>query len=135
MLRDGFFKFMNPRSFFQNLFIIALGTSVLLAALHFLAPQAQLHWKFSIGAVMLFSLVCIGLFYAGTSAAGSKNKFAFTNLVTVSVFGKMVLAMAALFVYQQVAMPTNQWFVGIFLLCYVVFTAFEVWFMTKLAKS
>jgi hypothetical protein len=37
--------------------------------------------------------------------------------------------------YQQVAMPTNQWFVGIFLWCYVVFTAFEVWFMTKLAKS
>ena len=47
----------------------------------------------------------------------------------------MVLAMAALFVYQQVAVPSNQWFVGIFLWCYVVFTAFEVWFMTKLAKT
>jgi hypothetical protein len=53
----------------------------------------------------------------------------------MSVFGKMVLAMAALFMYQQIAQPQNQWFVGIFLWCYLVYTAFEVWFMTKLARS
>ena len=84
---------------------------------------------------MLFALVCTGLFYAGASSARSQNKHAFTNLVSVSVFGKMVVALAALFVYQQVAVPTNQWFVGIFLWCYVVFTGFEIWFMTKLAKT
>lgn len=114
---------------------MAGSAAVVLIALHFFAAPAQTHWKFSIASVLLFSLVCIGLFYAGKSTAQSKNKFAFTNLVSVSVFGKMVLAMAALFMYQQVAMPTNQWFVGIFLWCYVVFTAFEVWFMTKLAKT
>ena len=126
---------MHPKSFFQTLAIIALATSAVLAVVHFMAPPAQAHWKFSVGSVLLFSLVCVGLYYAGKSAAGSKNKFAFTNLVSISVFGKMVLAMAALFMYQQIAQPTNQWFVGIFLCCYVVFTAFEVWFMTKLAKS
>jgi hypothetical protein len=47
----------------------------------------------------------------------------------------MVIALAVLFVYQQTAQPTNQWFVGIFLWCYVVFTSFEVWFMTKLART
>lgn len=87
------------------------------------------------GAVLLFALVCTGLFYAGASSARSKNKHAFTNLVSVSVFGKMALALAALFVYQQTAKPQNEWFVGIFLWCYVVFTGFEVWFMTKLARS
>ena len=126
---------MHPKSFFQNLFFVSAGTGLVLVALHFFAPQAQQHWKFSIGSVSLFALVCLGLFYSGKSASQSKNKFAFTNLVSISVFGKMVLAMAALFVYQQVAQPANQWFVGIFLWCYVVFTAFEVWFMTKLAKS
>jgi hypothetical protein len=126
---------MSPRSFFKSLFFVAVGASLVLAILHFFAPPAAEHWRFSIGSVLLFSLVCTGLFYAGTSTAQSKNKFAFTNLVSVSVFGKMVVAMAALFVYQQVAIPANQWFVGIFLMCYVVFTAFEVWFMTKLAKT
>jgi len=126
---------MRPKSFFSNLSYVVLGTAVTLTGLHFFAPQAQLHWKFSIGSIILFSLVCIGLFYAGMSAAQSKNKFAFINLITVSVFGKMVVALSALFVYRQVAEPSNQWFVGIFLLCYVVFTVFEVWFMTKLAKT
>jgi hypothetical protein len=126
---------MHPKSFFQNLLLVSASTALVLAIVHFMAPLAQVHWKFSVGSVLLFALVCIGLFYAGQNAARSKNKFAFTNLVSVSVFGKMVLAMAALFMYQQTAMPSNQWFVGIFLWCYVVFTGFEVWFMTKLAKS
>ncbi|MDO8367478.1 MAG: hypothetical protein Q7T20_11815 [Saprospiraceae bacterium] len=125
---------MSPKSFFQTLLIVSAGTAAVLAGLHYLAPQAQQHCKFAIGSVMLFALVCTGLYYAGASTARSKNKHAFTNLVSVSVFGKMVVALAALFIYQQVAVPSNQWFVGIFLWCYVVFTAFEVWFMTKLAK-
>ncbi len=126
---------MSPSTFYKNLFFVSAGTALVLAGLHFIAPQAQVHWQFSIGSILLFALVCIGLYYAGSSTARSSNKHAFTNLVSVSVFGKMVVAMAALFIYQQVALPTNQWFVGIFLFCYVVYTSFEVWFMTKLAKS
>ena len=126
---------MSPRAFFQNLLIVSTGTATTLVGLHFMAQPAQQHWKFAIGTLFLFALICIGLYYAGAGSAKSQNKHAFTNLVSVSVFGKMVVAMAALFIYQQVAAPTNQWFVGIFLWCYVVFTVFEVWFMTKLAKS
>ena len=83
---------------------------------------------------MLFTVVCIGLFFAGASAILSSNKYAFTNLVTVSVFGKMVLAMVFLFAYQRVIKPQNEWFVAIFLVAYVIYTVFEVWFMTQLAK-
>lgn len=132
---DGFFTRMTQASFFQKLLLVSLGAGAVLGGLHLIAPQAQEHGAFALAAVLLFALVCTGLFYAGASAARSKNKHAFTNLVSVSVFGKMVVALAALFIYQQVAQPQNQWFVGIFLWCYVVFTAFEVWFMTKLART
>jgi len=125
---------MEPKSFFARLAVLAASTSALLALLHFVAPPAQAHWKLSVAAVLLFVLICTGLFFAGASAARSSNKHAFTNLVSVSVFGKMVVAIAFLFVYQQVAKPQNEWFVGIFLLCYVIFTVFEVWFMTRLAQ-
>ena len=126
---------MNTKSFFINLSIITLVTALLLTALHFYAPQARQHGQFAIATIVLFLLVCAGLFFAGSSAARAKNKHAFTNLVSVSVFGKMVLAVGFLFFYQQVAKPQNEWFVGIFLLCYIIYTGFEVWFMTKLAKS
>lgn len=126
---------MPSSSFYKTLVFVTTATGVALAVLHSFAPPAQPHWKFSIATLGLFALVCIGLYYAGRSSAQSQNKYAFTNLVSVSVFGKMVLAMAALFMYQQIAQPQNQWFVGIFLGCYVVYTAFEVWFMTKLARG
>lgn len=126
---------MNIKSFFVNLSLVTLGTALLLAGLHFYAPQARPHGQFAVATVVLFLLVCMGLYFAGASAIRAQNKHAFTNLVSVSVFGKMVLAVGFLFLYQQVAKPQNEWFVGIFLLCYVIYTGFEVWFMTRLAKS
>jgi hypothetical protein len=126
---------MTTKSFFLNLAIVTIGTALLLTGLHFYAPQARSHGQFAVATVILFVLVCVGLYFAGSSTARAKNKFAFTNLVSISVFGKMVMAVGFLFLYQKVANPQNEWFVGIFLLCYIIFTAFEVWFMTKLART
>lgn len=114
---------------------ITAGTAAALSILLLLLPQAQIHKGFALSMLLLFILICIGLFYAGRSAAGSSSKLAFNNIISASVFGKMVLAVAVLFVYQQSVKPENQWFVGIFLLVYVVYTVFEVWFMTQLART
>lgn len=125
---------MDTTTFFKWLAIVTLGTAAALAGIHALIPEARAHLPFAVASLALFILVCIGLFFAGSNAAGSKSKVAFINLVSASVFGKMLLAVAFLFIYQRIAKPDNQWFVGIFLLCYVVYTAFEVWFMTRLAR-
>lgn len=126
---------MKSSHFFKWLAVVTLCVAGILAGFYYFIPPAQAHGKFAIASVALFLLVCIGLFFAGTNAANSKSKAAFINLVSASVFGKMVLAVAFLFVYQRVAQPQNEWFVGIFLLCYVVYTGFEIWFMTKLART
>lgn len=126
---------MESSTFFKWLAIMTIGTAGALAGLHFLLPEAQVHWKFAVASMLLFTLVCIGLFFAGVNSARSKSKAAFINLVSASVFGKMVLALGFLFVYQRTAKPDNEWFVGIFLFCYVVYTGFEIWFMTRLART
>ncbi len=126
---------MNTKSFFLNLGIVSLFVGLILAGLHFYAPQAQAHSGFAMACLGLFVVLCAGLYFAGANAIRAQNKHAFTNLVSVSVFGKMALAVAFLFLYQKVAKPQNEWFVGIFLFCYVVYTVFEVWFMTRLARQ
>lgn len=125
---------MTSRTFFQYLAGLTSAISLLLFLLHTLLPATQAYWKLSMASVFLFLLICTGLFFAGRNAVRSSNKYAFNNLVTVSVFGKMALSVLFLFLYQQMAKPTDNWFVGIFLCCYVVYTVFEVWFMTLLAK-
>lgn len=126
---------MTTQVFLIRLTALTAAIAALLAALYLWALPAQTHGRFMILTVLLFVLVCTGLFFAGKSAARSSSKFAFNNLVSASVFGKMLLAVAFLFVYQQVANPANEWYVGIFLLTYIVYTGFEVWFMTKLARN
>jgi hypothetical protein len=126
---------MSPRYFFKVLAAVTAGTAALLALLHLLVSAAREHWGLSIITLLVFVLLNVGLFYAGKSTARSTNRMAFSGLVSASVFGKMVLALAMLFVYREVAQPTNQWFVGVFLLAYVVYTVFEVWFMTIVAKE
>jgi hypothetical protein len=126
---------MESNTFFKWLAIVTLAVAAGLAGLHALLPEAQAHWKFAVACLVLFILLCIGLFFAGASAARSKSRAAFINLVSGSVFGKMVLAIVFLLVYQRMTRPENEWFVGIFLFCYVVYTGFEIWFMTRLARS
>ncbi len=125
---------MRAKSFYLNLLGLTLCVATALGFLHFLVPAAQVHWQLSIASVLLFMLVCTGLYYAGSATAQSRDKYAFNNLISLSVFGKMVLAIAFLLLYQEAKHPQNTWFVGIFLWCYVIYTGFEVWFMTKLAK-
>lgn len=126
---------METKPFFLKLLLLTACTSAVLVALHLLVPAAQAHAGFAVAAVALFVLICVGLFYLGRNAAQSKNKLAFNNVISLSVFGKMLASIGALFIYQKTAQPANEWFVAIFLLTYVVYTVFEVWFMTKLAKA
>ncbi|GAB4488166.1 MAG: hypothetical protein OHK0019_04180 [Saprospiraceae bacterium] len=126
---------MESSTFFKWLAVVTLVTAGVLSGLHFALPEAQPHWKFAVLSLGLFVMVCVGLFFAGKNAVRGKSKAAFINLVSGSVFGKMVLAIAVLFLYQRIAKPENEWFVGIFLACYIIYTGFEVWFMTKLARA
>jgi hypothetical protein len=123
------------KNFYFNLVGITLSVVLLLTFLHIFFPLAQSHWKFSCMVTALFVLISIGLFHAGQLTAKSKNKLAFNSIISLSVFGKMVLSVFLLFLYREGAKPENGWFVIIFLLVYVIYTVFEVVFMTKLAKT
>lgn len=129
-----YFIEVSSASFFKSLSLLTLLTSGVLWAIHRLFPDARTHGQFAAATILLFVVICISLYFAGINARQSSNKYAFSNIVSVSVFGKMVIAMGFLLAYQQLFHPVNQWFVGIFLFCYVVYTSFEVWFMTRLGK-
>lgn len=122
------------RSFFIQLAVLSVAVVALIFAAGSAIPQIAEHWKFSLGTVLVFAAICVGMFFAGKKSAVSEQRLAFNNLVLSSVFGKMVLAIALLFTYRTVAQPTNNLFVLIFLLIYVAFTVFEVIFMSKLAR-
>ncbi len=126
---------MSLRAFIAYLAGVSLLAAALVGALLLGLPAAQEHGAFSVGMTLFFVLFCVVLFGAGTRAAASTNKYAFIQLVMAAVFGKMLVSLGVLALYRQLAQPTNALFVGIFLLLYVLYTIFEVWFMTRLART
>jgi hypothetical protein len=125
---------MDFRAFLTTLTAISIASGLSLWASGLLIPEMQVHWKFSIATVLSFAALCTALYFIGFKTARSKNRMAFNGLISVSVMGKMIFALLFLFIYKKTAQPTNTAFVGIFLFCYVVYTVYEVWFMTRLAK-
>jgi hypothetical protein len=125
---------MPFRAFLIALAVVSAASGSALLGLGFLIPELRVHWKFSIATVFAFAAVCTALYLIGLKTARSKNRHAFNGVISVSVMGKMVFALLFLFIYKKTAQPPNTAFVGIFLFCYVVYTVYEVWFMTKLAK-
>lgn len=126
---------MTATVFYKYLFFISLSCAALFLLLHLVFPPIQQHWPLSCLTLTAFIMLSLGLYWAGKATATSSNKGAFNGLITSSVFGKMILAVGLLYLYQRIWQPDNEWFVAIFLFSYVVFTIFEVWFMTKLARQ
>ncbi|MBK8557162.1 MAG: hypothetical protein IPL65_15965 [Lewinellaceae bacterium] len=124
---------MIARTFFTNLFVFTLLWVLALGGLMALFPAARYCWTMAVAASILFLVICIVLFLVGKKLISSSNKQAFTGLVMVSVFGKMVASLAFLFAYRSLMQPKDNWFVGLFLMCYLAYTVFEVWSLYHLA--
>lgn len=125
---------MDFRQFLTRLILVTIGTAAALAGLIYLIPEARALDKFVIGTLGLFVVISLALYALGASAARSRNKLAFTSLISISVFAKMVIALGFLALYRKLAAPVGSWYVLLFLLAYVVYTGYEVWFMAKLGR-
>ncbi len=120
-------------------FLIQLSAVAALAAvLIFLPGQVLTGWNthrdFGWAMLLLFALLSAFLFFMGSITARSTNKSLFHGVVMGSVLVKLVLGLAALFIYSRKYFPINNLYIWIFLIVYIVFTVWEVKYMTRLAK-
>jgi ABC-type Fe3+-siderophore transport system permease subunit len=125
---------MRISVFFGYLLAVTFGWGALVALWLWQAPGARPNAPFALATLGLFVAICLLLFLFGWRAAHSPKRMAFNGVITASVFGKMAASLAFLAVYKKLYQPEGNTFVVLFLLTYAVYTFFEVWFMTKLAK-
>ncbi|MFT5168760.1 MAG: hypothetical protein ACI8P3_004005 [Saprospiraceae bacterium] len=124
---------MNKLDFFKNL--IGLSTGLMLVI--FLLPYIplfkghQLFFWMNLGFFLLFT---IGVYYLAEKAAYSTNLHTFSSVILGVIFMKMVFIIIIVLIYKKTMNPGSPWFLVPFFLIYVVFTIFEIYFMTKLAR-
>ena len=82
-----------------------------------------------------FSLYNLALYYLSMAAAKSKIKNQFIHLVLYNVFIKIIFAFVLIFVYVKATEPESKFFIVPFVIAYFVFTIFETYFMSLMARK
>lgn len=90
---------------------------------------------FSLYAIAAFFLLSYLMFYLGSKAAKSSNKYTFNNIIVGNMILKMFMCVIIVMVYKQVYEVQSRAFLFPFLIIYLSYTIFETYFLTKLAKS
>lgn len=125
---------MTNTNFYKQLGIVTLITVLLVVGINQILPIIGRHQVLSWVSITFFSLFCWALFYVGIRTAKSNNKNLFGQVFLVATFFKMLLSILVLVVYAIATKPGNLTFVFPFLGIYIIYTTYEVIFMTKLAK-
>ena len=124
---------INYRHFFLQLSLFSIGVAALIFILNTLTlfrTYQDLSWL-SWGFFVLLSIIIYAL---GRAAVLSPDKTLFNSVLTVFMGGKMILSVALIFTYRYLVEPETKIFIIPFFLIYVLYTGFEIYVLTKLAK-
>jgi len=124
---------MNVVTFFKELSLVSLFTIVLMSFLHFI-PELSSHSTFSWASCLFFIIISILMYLLGYRAAMSTNKNAFTVVIMGFVLFKMVLSVSFIVIFFKSMEPVSHFFLVPFFVVYLIYTIFETYFMTLLAK-
>ncbi len=124
---------MQKGPFYLQLILLTL---VIVAGAYFVIRQPQfsedaaLTW-ISIG---FFTILCALMYHQGYRAAHSDNKNDFSNVFLGFVVGKLFFCAILILGYYFIVQPTARLFVIPFFGVYLVYTIFEVYFMSRLGR-
>ncbi|MEL6718170.1 MAG: hypothetical protein AAFP82_05595 [Bacteroidota bacterium] len=125
---------LTHRSFFS----VLLGISAIVLLFIMLQqhiPSLVEYTSISWISALVFTFINVSMYFAGYSTAGSRNKGKFISIFMGFTLLKMLLAVCIILLYIQHYNPSTNLFVFPFFLLYLIYTAFEIWFMMKLGKT
>lgn len=125
---------MTSKDFFLQLSILSVLAAVGLFLINRL-PQVQPHAVLSWLSLLFFMVLSALVFFSGRRSAANANKNAFTNTVLGFTMAKMLACAVIVVAYHKIVQPESKWFLLPFFVTYLVFTAFETYWMMKLART
>ncbi len=125
---------MTPKTFYSQLAIVSALVALILFFLNFYELFAS-HQVFSWISLLSFILFCSLLYFVESKAIHAQDKSLFSKLFLISIFFKMLFCVLLIIAYVVISKPDDQYFILPFFVIYLFFTVYEVYFVSKLAKS
>lgn len=124
---------MATSTFFKQLAIVSIISAVGILLLPYINMAA--HQNIGWASLGLFVLLCLPMYYLSQRAMRSEDKLQFTNLFLIFTSTKMFAAILIVFVYHKIAAPSSKLFLVPFFAIYLIYTIFEIYFLTKISNS
>ena len=122
---------MTWKTFLYQLLLVTLGAALILFAISFI-PALHPYSDFSIYCILFFVVFCQFIFLLGKIAVSSNNVNLFNFLIMALMFFKIIFSIAFIFIYKQNTNPETGYYIIPFIIVYVIYTIFEVYFMSKI---
>lgn len=85
--------------------------------------------------VVCFFLFSVLIYFYAYNTSKSDQLYSFNNVVSASFLIKLIMSICTLLLFQKFQNPQGNSYVLHFIIVYLIYTAYEVYFLTKLAKS
>jgi hypothetical protein len=111
-------------------------TIALLISLFFARNAGWYHEieKISYISIVFFVLLSIVIYFIAKSSGSSTNKNLLTQWIMILVFVKIFSGLVIIIAFDRIYHPKSNLFVLPFFLAYLIYTALEVWILTKASK-
>lgn len=125
---------MTRSKFYTQLGVVAAIVALILLLLNQFDLFAT-HQAFSLVSWAVFIAFCLSIYSISVKTMDSPDKTLFSKVFLISIMVKMFLSLTLIITYILAIKPQDKYFVFPFFISYVFFTIYEVYFITKLAKS
>ena len=120
---------MSSAQFYWYHFIL-LALSAILALI-----SVQIQTGFMVVVLSWWCLITILMFHWGKSLSNSPSKYAFQNVISSSSLVNLFAVPTILFICNKIVGPINKIEILYFILTYCIFTAFKVYFLSRLGHQ
>lgn len=125
---------MTWRVFLKYLVILTICVGLWALGISGLGKHEETIWIYGL-AISGFFIFSILIFLYAYNTSASDNLFSFNNVVSASFLLKLIMSIGMIILYEKLFDPDSSMHVIHFIIVYIVFTIYEVYFLTKLARS
>lgn len=119
---------------FKKFLLYLSGVTILAILLHLILMLSDVllpYKDFSILSIVFFVSLCLVFYFLGQIVSKSSNLYLFNGLVAFIVITKMTFCTGLIIIYFRKMHPADKYFVIPFFIYYLVYTGFELYFMSK----
>ena len=125
---------MSWHSFSKELSIVSVLIFILGILFSGIGKNQPILWIYILG-MATFVLISLIIFLYAYNTSSSDNLFSFNNVVVASFIFKLLLSIVVIMLYERTFQVKGKVHLFHFILVYLIYTAYEVYFLTKLARS